>query len=109
MDSDGIKIVRGDDAPCCDLGPVTNAQGSAHDFAHNKGVNQRTTSLQIQEIRPGSQIGLLKGRSGKCKELLLMNHRRVGTEQYSLDPAKDGNIRAYTQGQAENGQKREAW
>src|SRR5580693_7987645 len=36
-----------------------------------------------------------------------MNHRWVGTDQDSLNPAKDGSIRAYTQGQAENGQKRE--
>src|SRR5713226_7668445 len=104
MDTDGIKIIRRDDASCRDLGAVADAEGRAHDFGHDEGVNQSAVPLQIEEIRPGSKgrARFASRRSGKSEQLLLVGYRRVRTEQNPFDPTEDRGVRTDSQGEAKD-------
>src|SRR5713226_3617179 len=94
MDTDGIKIIRRDDASCRDLGAVADAEGRAHDFGHDEGVNQSAVPLQIEEIRPGSKgrARFAARRPSEGQQLLLVGYCRVWAEQDPFDPTEDSGI-----------------
>src|SRR4029077_1406607 len=52
MYPDGIKIICGYDAPRSDFGAVADAQSGPHDFGDNEGINERATSLQVEDVGP---------------------------------------------------------
>src|SRR6266478_3864589 len=111
MDTDGVKIICGDDAASGDLGAVADAEGSAGDFGDDERVDERAIFLQVEQFGPGNIVGadLATGGSGEGSQLFLVRYQRVGTEEDAFDPTENRGVGADTQGEAKNGQGGKAW
>src|SRR5713226_6834011 len=108
MDADGVKIIRGYDASDSALGAIAEAERGAHDFGHDKGVDERAALLQVEQVGPGDtgRASLAASGSGEGEEPFLMSYERIGTEEDAFDPTENRGIGADSQGQAQNRQDR---
>ena len=102
MDSNGVKIVCGDDASVHDLGTLANAQSRAGDVADKEGLTQGAASLHVEEIGPRRFVSLVTHRSGQCDQALLMRNEGIRTEKNAFDPAEHGGVGANAERKAQN-------
>src|SRR5882724_10224798 len=106
MDTDGVKIICGDDAAGGDLGTVADAEGSAGDFGDDERVDERATFLQFEQFGPGNIVGsgFAAGGSGEGSQLFLVRYQRVGTEEYAFDPTENRGVGADSQSETKDGE-----
>src|SRR5712672_2447766 len=106
MDTDGVKIICGDDAASGDLSAVADAEGCAGDFGDDERVDERTTFLQVEQFGPGNIVGtdFAARGSGEGSQLFLVRYQRVGTEEDAFDPTEDRGVGADSKGEAKDGQ-----
>src|SRR5882757_9714630 len=106
MDTDGVKIICGDDAASGDLGAVADAEGSAGDFGDDERVDERATFLQVEQFGPGNIVGtnFAARGSGEGGQLFLVRYQRVGTEEDAFDPTENRGVGTDSQGEAKDGQ-----
>jgi len=65
MHSNGVKIVRRDDASRDDLSALANAHSRAGDVADKERLTQVAASLHVKEIGPRRFVSLATDRSGQ--------------------------------------------
>src|SRR5437016_347944 len=98
-----IEVVRGNHTSGKTLGPIAaGAQSGADDFFGDERINQRATSAEVQEVRPG-YVGSFRGpRNGAAEDqqFVLVDDERIGPEQDAFDPTVDGGICADTDREA---------
>src|SRR6266852_5801891 len=106
MDTDGVKIICGNDASSGDLGTVADAEGGAHDFGDDERVDERASFLQVEQVGPGSIVGagFAARGSGEGGQLFLVGYQRVRAKENSFDPTKNRGIGADSQGEAKDSQ-----
>src|SRR5712664_51849 len=108
--ADGVKIIRRHDASDGALRAIAKAECGAHDFVHDKGVDQRAALLKVKEIGPGDigRAGLAASGSGEGEKPFLVRYKGVGTEKDSFDPTENRGVGADSQGEAKDDQDRKA-
>src|SRR4029077_9910517 len=110
MDADSVKVIRRYDASDGALGAIAEAEGGAHDFGHDEGVDQGAVFLQVEQIGPGDprRAGLATRGSRKGGEPLLVRDQRVRSEEDSFDPTEHGGVGADSEREAKNRQRGKA-
>src|SRR5258708_3541454 len=106
MDTDGVKIICGDDAARGDLSAVADAEGCAGDFGDDERVDERATFLQVEQFGPGNIVraNFAACGSGEGSQLFLVGYQRIGAEEDAFDPTENRGVGADTQCEAKDGQ-----
>src|SRR5256885_816187 len=54
VNSEGVKIICRNDAAGGDLGAISEAERSAHDFADDEGIDELAVLLEVEKVWPGN-------------------------------------------------------